>query len=177
MDPAPSAAPIVSWYSNSRSCMRQKPSCLAAQRASSAGSGRVLMHTGEGKVDEHPANLARLDVAPLDLGEGFLREPLAVGTLEVGHLVHRHRRRGRALAAGRQRDVRPGRQGERAASGQQHAANEHYHEFLSTVVAAAQCGWRAGWCRRRPECSSTTESWGRRCPTLAHESTICPARG
>src|SRR5215217_3089463 len=69
-----------------------------AERQLRGGRG-VLVDTGEGKVDEDPADLPRSDVIPLQPGKSLQRELTTVGTLKIRHLINRHRCPGRALAA------------------------------------------------------------------------------
>src|SRR4051812_47147889 len=61
--------------------------------------GSMRVDVGEWKIDEDPAHLPGRDVAAIQTRERLLGEPAAIGTLKIRHLIHRHRRLGRALGS------------------------------------------------------------------------------
>ena len=81
-------------------------------RGKLGGCHRVVVDRGNRKIDEDPANLAGLDVFLLERRHRLEREVATERTLEVRHLVHRHRRTLRSLGPGVNRTARncPGRE-------------------------------------------------------------------
>src|SRR5690606_1354466 len=88
------------------------------------------------QVDEDPADLSGGDVLLLDGRKGLLRETLAERTLEVRHLIHRHRcGRGALGARGNQRVLRAGADGEQDEKGDQKASHRQSRQVARRKVS------------------------------------------
>ena len=87
----------------------------------------VVVDRGDRKIDEDPANLAGLDVFLLDRRHRLQREVAAERTLEVGHLVDRHRRLLRSLGPGVERKLGAALGASRRWHACEHHASSHRH--------------------------------------------------